>query len=161
MTIQQCKSTSQTTRDITMCYVQQFLVMETAKYTMHAVFIYDVHESTSCIFQMSMHIIPVIQYTHTFEKLATISCTSDLIGAMYITLNSSRLTDPSGAKCLLISLRIQRRATLVLPAPWEERGRERGGRRRKERGEDRKRGREEKKRSKRATMHKTCTCTRS
>ena len=36
-------------------------------------------------------------------------------------LNSSRLTELSGFMCLLISLRMQRRATFVFPAPyWEE-----------------------------------------
>ena len=54
----------------------------------------------------------------TLEKFATISCTSDLIGAMYITLNPSILTDPSEFKCLLISRNIHNKATLVFPAPY-------------------------------------------
>ena len=53
----------------------------------------------------------------TFVKLATISCTSDFMGAMYITLNSSRLTELSEFKCFPTSLKIHSNATLVLPAP--------------------------------------------
>ena len=54
---------------------------------------------------------------YTFEKFWTISCTSDLIGATYIILNSSVLIVPSKLMCLPISRRIVNNATLVLPAP--------------------------------------------
>ena len=56
----------------------------------------------------------------TVEKLPTISCTSDLIGAIYMILNSSALIFPSGLTCFPISLNIVKRATLVLPAPYNK-----------------------------------------
>lgn len=55
----------------------------------------------------------------TFPKLPTISCTSDLIGAIYMILNSSAFMVPSLLMCLPISLNMQSRATFVLPAPYK------------------------------------------